>query len=281
MKRKTYLRPKAAPLTPLRDEPLLRPAGVKFVDIHCHCLPRLDDGPATVEAAVNLCRSLTWDGVSEVIATAHQLGRYEGRNDPNVIRQAVARLNDELDRQAVPLKVFPGADVRVDERLPRMLEDDRVLTLADGGRYVLLEMPHDVFIDISHLLEALASRNLIPIISHPERHPLIARRPELIRPWLDKDILLQITAASLAGDFGPPAQKAGWHFLTSGARTVIATDAHDLTERPPRMQTAYGLIREKLGAAAANRMCCDDPARILAGSDTSSTGKTGHREAYA
>ena len=281
MKRKTFLRKKKAPLTPLRERPLVRPAAAAFVDIHCHCLPRLDDGPATVEAAVNLCRSLSWDGVTAAIATVHQLGRYEGRNDPEIIRSAVARLNVELDRQEVPLKVWPGADVRVDERLVQMIADDQVLTLADRGRHVLLELPHDAFIDISHLLEALASRNLIPIISHPERNPLIARRPELIRPWLEKEMLLQITAGSLAGDFGPLAQEAGWHFLTGGARVVVASDAHDLTERRPRMLTACNLIREKLGAAAANRMCCDDPARILAGSAILSTTGLGHREAYA
>jgi len=243
---------------------------MQFVDIHCHCLPGLDDGPETTAEAVALCRALVLDGITGVIATPHQLGRYEGRNAAADIRESVAALNRQLRRLAVPLTVAPGADVRVDERLIQMLDDDTVLTLADQRQYILLELPHDTFIDVSGLLEMLLSGGMRGIISHPERNAFIARNPDVVRPWLQRQALLQITAGSLAGDFGPLAQKAGWCFLQWGGATVIATDAHNLWQRRPRMGSAYGLIRNHLGPAAANRMCLDVPARIMAGADIAS-----------
>ena len=279
MRRKTFLQSKAAQHTPLRDKPLLRPAAAAFVDIHCHCLPGRDDGPATTEQTLALCRALASDGVRDVIATPHQLGRYEGRNAAAGIRQAVSDLNFDLTRLGVPLTVSPGADVRVDERLPQMLDDGTVLTLADRRRYLLLEMPHDVFIDISYLLEMLRDRGLRAIISHPERNPLMARHPDLLRSCLEKRAVLQITAGSLVGDFGPLAERSAWGFLADGAEVVVATDAHNLTDRRPRMLAAYALIRDRLGAAAAHRMCRDNPARILAGSDLEASAGPGLREA--
>ena len=87
------------------------------VDIHSHCLPGLDDGPATVTQAMALCRALVDDGITAVVATPHQLGRYDGRNAPRDVRQATMALNELLRKDGVPLTVLAGADVRADERI--------------------------------------------------------------------------------------------------------------------------------------------------------------------
>src|SRR5256885_16502448 len=93
--------------------------GVKrIVDVHCHCLPGLDDGPKDLAGAMDLCWALANDGITDVIATPHQLGRYDGRNAPTIVRSAVVELNSKLREAGVPLQVYPGGDVRVDERLP-------------------------------------------------------------------------------------------------------------------------------------------------------------------
>ena len=143
--------------TPLQEVPLRGHRITQFVDIHCHCLPDLDDGPETMEDAIALCRALVLDGITQAIATPHQMGCYEGRNDAREIKQAVSDLNRTLVDQGIPLAVSAGADVRVDERMLRMLDDDLIVTLADGKRYILLELPHDTFIDISLLLDMLLS----------------------------------------------------------------------------------------------------------------------------
>ncbi|HRT96176.1 MAG TPA: tyrosine protein kinase, partial [Planctomycetota bacterium] len=157
-------------------------AATESVDVHCHCLPGLDDGPTTLDEALGLCRALVADGVTTAIATPHQLGRFDGHVAASAIRQAVAALALTLDEQGIPLRVVPGADVRVDERIPALLDAGSVLTLADSGKYLLLELPHETLLNIAPLLAQLTARGVTPILSHPERNPLLAREPNTVFP---------------------------------------------------------------------------------------------------
>ena len=179
----------------------------RFVDIHCHCLPCLDDGPAERSEAIRLCQALVDDCISVVIATPHQLGRFNGFNDAAKIREAVSALNEDLESNNISLTVMQGADVRVDERICQLLESDEVLTLADGGRYILLELPHEIFIDIEPLLIDLSSMGIQAVISHPERHCVAVKQYKTLLKWLNTSACLQLTAGSLLGDFGLTAQE--------------------------------------------------------------------------
>jgi protein-tyrosine phosphatase len=132
-----------------------------------------------------LCRSLVDDGISTVIATPHQLGRYNDGNEAYKVRQKVAELNRVLESEGVGLKVLAGGDVRVDERICRLLEDDKVLTLGDGGRFILLELPHQIFIDIEPLLIELLSIGVRAVISHPERHFAFSQQHNVFLRWLE------------------------------------------------------------------------------------------------
>lgn len=239
----------------------------QYVDIHCHCLAAIDDGPATRDEALALCRGLVDDGVNVVVATPHQLGRFSDCNEASLIREAVVALNEELRCDDIPLTVMPGGDVRVDERICQLLEADKILTLADGGRHILLELPHEVFIDIEPLIGELASMGVQAIVSHPERHRALARNPRVLLKWLARGACLQVTGASLLGEFGSTAHKAAWHFLEAGWVAFVATDAHDLTGRRPCMNTAFNQISSRLGEAVARQVCVENPLRVLEGRD--------------
>jgi len=245
-----------------RSEGLLRQ---HFVDIHCHCLAGVDDGPATMAESLDLCRGLVEDSIASVIATPHQLGRFSGCNGAAEIREAVLSLNETLKRHSVPLTVVPGGDIRVDERICELLAADKILTLADGGRYVLLELPHEVFIDIQPLLKGLSYHGIEAVISHPERHSVLAKQPSILLRWLQVSAHLQITAASLLGGFGLVAQRAAWHFLSSGWVSLVATDSHDMNGRRPCMRAAFERISARLGEGMAQMVCIENPARIMQG----------------
>lgn len=252
----------------------------RCIDIHCHCLPGLDDGPRTMAEALELCRALVNDGITTVIATPHQLGRFDAQNDGDSIRQAVQSLREALGAADVPLDVAPGADVRVDERILSFLDSGRILTLGDAGRYLLLELPHGAFIDFAPLIVGLGSRGVTPIISHPERNAFLLKRPEVVRLWLGQGALLQVTAASLLGDFGPAPEQAAWGWLGTGAAPLVATDSHDTASRRPRLSEAIDAIAERLGTVAAYRTCIANPAAVLDGEPISlSPGPTRHRGA--
>jgi protein-tyrosine phosphatase len=259
----TELNP-ARGLDGLPEESRFARAAPKFVDVHCHCLPNLDDGPESLEEALTLCRTLVQDRVSTVVATPHQLGRFESSIHAPTIRQATDLLRAALQERAIDLQVLPGAEVRLDERMDELLARDEILTLADAGRHILLELPWDVLIDIEPLLVQLACRGVHVILAHPERNVPLLRHLPILRRWLACGVGLQVTAGSLVGDWGRRVKRAAWQLVTQGCRICIATDAHG-REAAPRMTDAFRVLADRLGRDMACLMCVENPARVIRG----------------
>ncbi|MBN1507146.1 MAG: hypothetical protein JW955_09895 [Sedimentisphaerales bacterium] len=251
----------------------------RFVDLHCHCLPNLDDGPDSAEGAVALCRALVEDHVCTVVATPHQLGQFENRATAKEIRLVAQSLNRELMERGVDLEVLPGAEIRLDERIDRLLAEEEVLTLADRKRHVLLELPSDVFIDIEPLVLGLQSQGIDLVIAHPERNIPLLEQPRLLRRWLGSGVTLQVTAASLTGEFGLRAERAAWRLISEGWAAMIATDAHDHYSDPPRMTAAFELVTASLGRDLAQLLCVENPSRIVRGERLVHSGARQREEA--
>ena len=237
-----------------------------FVDLHCHCLHGLDDGPADLDAALALCRALVADGIGTVVATPHQLGPFEGRLAAPAIRAATHSLTAELTRHGIPLRLLPGAEVRLHEQLLQLITADEVMTLADRHRWLLIEMPQEPFIDIGDLLKRLATQGVGIVFSHPERYPWIRRRlPEVLDWRAEWGIKLQVTAASLLGDFGEPVADLTWHLASLHAIDIVSSDAHSAQGlRRPRMTEAAELVRQRSGPEAVQQWFIDGPASVLA-----------------
>jgi len=239
-----------------------RHAAELALDIHCHCLADVDDGPATQSQSLELCRALVDDGIGTVIATPHQLGRYDGRNAGPGIREAVDALGTSLSERNIPLQVLPGAEVRMDERIGRLVKSDEVLTLADQS-FLLLELPPENYIDPLPLIRWLAKENIKVVVAHPERYQAVIRRPQIVRPWVELGAWLQLTAGSFLGEFGAGAERCAWELLTAPGPVLVATDAHDTKLRPPRLRRAADKIRRRLGAQIASRTCLENAREIL------------------
>lgn len=241
------------------------PGPAEGVDVHCHCLPGMDDGPADLGASLELCRRLVADGFTTVIATPHQLGPYGLRNTGATVAAAARVLREHLREAGVPLSVVPGGDVRVDERLLDLVRDGTVSGLGPTGRHVLLELPDDAVFDLRGVARQLRDIGRGAILSHPERHLVLGRRPEVLVPWVHAGVALQVTAASLLGGFGPVAGAAAWRLIDLGLVALVATDAHDATRRPPLMTAARERIANRHGPAAARLMCLENPLAVLRG----------------
>jgi protein-tyrosine phosphatase len=111
-----------------------------MIDLHCHILPGLDDGAGTLEDSLAMARKAAEDGIRTIVATPHTgNGSYE--NDPETILEAVRRLDAVLREEAIPLNIVCGAEVYVSDHLLEKIQGRRVLTVNDGRRYVVLELP--------------------------------------------------------------------------------------------------------------------------------------------
>ena len=172
------------------------PATGGYVDLHAHILPGLDDGPATLEQALRMARIAAKSGTRVIVATPHCLtGVYTNGRDK--ILAACRELNDSLARSRVPLLVLPGAEVRLNPSIMSALARHELMTVNDGGRYLLLELPDQVVPEqVTGLIAQLKARNLEPIIAHPERNHALLHHPEWVERFVSAGALLRKTFSS-------------------------------------------------------------------------------------
>lgn len=251
---------------PLRPTDAARdsPGMVTFTDIHCHLVPGIDDGAADLATALAMARQAVEDGTTTVIATPHQLGGNR-HISADAIRGGVSTLKRELETAGIPLTVLPGADVRIEPELPALLKAGEVVTLADRGRHVLLELPHDIYVPIEPLLQSLHKQGLTGILSHPERNRGLMAAPQIIESLVARGCLMQITAGSLLGSFGSTAKRIATSCVQKRLVHFVASDAHDTVRRPFGLAAAFAAISALADESLAMTVCRDNPARAAAG----------------
>ena len=105
---------------------------IPLVDVHCHLLPGLDDGPETWSQAIEMCRMAWDDGTRAIAATAHQNPRWPGVT-PATIQHATSELDRRLIDQGIPLSVYPTAEVMVGPDTEVDLQAGRLTTVSDQG----------------------------------------------------------------------------------------------------------------------------------------------------
>lgn len=236
-----------------------------MIDLHCHFLPGIDDGPATLDEALDLARAAVADGIRLSVLTAH----VHPERWPNTRRSlavAIDQYATALNAAGIPLELRLGGEVRLNPELIEMIADDLIPFIGeiDGFRVLLLEFPPAMIpVGADKLVTALLRLKVRPLIAHPERNKAVMNRPERIRPFVDLGCWLQLTAGSLAGRFGAPAEAAAWKLLDSGATCVMATDAHNLQHRPPLLSEGHAAVSRLLGAERADLMARHLPAKIV------------------
>jgi len=236
-------------------------------DTHCHLLPGLDDGPADWDISLAMARHAASDGIRTIVATPHQLGMYR-TNTADRIRQVAAELQRRLVAERIALQVFPGSEIRLEPDLARRIEAGEAITLADRGRHVLVELPHEIYVPCEDMLADLRRAGLVAVLAHPERNAGVQRQPDVLPSLVRRGCHLQVTAGSLLGKFGSMAQKLAENLITRGMVSLVATDAHGMKGRRPGLAAAYDRIAERWGEAAATEFCCENPARLGQGSDS-------------
>lgn len=237
----------------------------RCVDVHSHCLPGIDDGPATLPEAIELCRELIEDGVTSVVATPHQLGAYDGLNLATEVQLAVDQLTTELIRLGLPLEIAAAGDVRIDERLCDLMSQGIVTTVNGNGAHLLLELPFECLVDPTEVLDSLAKLGVQTILTHPERYRYLDGRMDLIERWVGQGAVMQITSGSLLGEFGRTAARMAWEMIELDLVDLVASDAHGCENRPPRMTSAIEILADRAGMDLARRLCGDNPQQVWLG----------------
>jgi protein-tyrosine phosphatase len=227
-----------------------------MLDLHCHILPGVDDGAASLDEALALARFCVRDGITHVVATPH-CHRHCRLLRGDVLPH-VARLREELSRAGISLTVLPGSEIQVTDTAVyrREFEAGLYCHLGDGRAFTLLEFNWKGELyppDAPELVTWLRKKEMTPIVAHPERHRFFAEEPQRLGALVEAGAWLQITVDSLLGNHGPDPQVSGERLLQAFPDAVLATDAHNL-RRCSGLSAGYAWVRERLGVRRAEEL---------------------------
>jgi protein-tyrosine phosphatase len=231
------------------------------IDIHCHILPEVDDGPKSWEVAVEMCRMSLSDGITHIVATPHCNDRYH--YDPAYLVQCVRRLQELVG--AAPVLSL-GCDFHLSyDNLQSVLADPDLYTIG-GSRYLLVELSdYSIPTQIGDCFLRLGDRGVTPIITHPERNAILRPNPQRVIGFVELGCAVQITANALTGFWGQRVERAARWLLEHEAVHVIASDAHDTEYRTPVLSRARDVAATICGAEVAQALVEQNPHAILQG----------------
>lgn len=234
-----------------------------MIDIHTHILPGIDDGATSMDEAVAMVDLAAQNGTQALIVTPHQRHWTWPNDDVPYLERLIEELRTRSPK--VPA-IHLGGEVRVDGAFLAELDDlghYGRCTLA-GSRYVLLEFSRS-HLDLTpqHVVTEVRAAGLYPIVAHPEFLPGLRSHFDMAMDLVAAGGLLQVTAMSLTGEFGPEAQKCTQRLVDEQLVHFIASDGHDLDFRPPELASAWQRVASHWGEPTAKLLMVDNPQAVL------------------
>jgi protein-tyrosine phosphatase len=232
------------------------------IDTHCHLLPELDDGPRSLDEAIELARELEAAGVTAAVCTPHFTRRYP--TDHQAAQDRLEQLREALRGAALRLELTLAAEVGPNAALEA--GDDTLRVRAIAGRFLLVELVPDTPGGFPSLCaERLEPLGLTPVFAHPERCRAIQRDPSVLADARERGAAVQVVAPSLAGAWGSTVARAAWSFVAAGRADLVASDAHRPGSTRGALRPVLESLRERIGRAETARLTEDGPARLCAG----------------
>lgn len=238
-----------------------------MIDIHCHLLPNIDDGPQDWGQSLTLARLVVEAGIETSIITPHFIPgvyRWKLEEAEGLHRQFIEKLS-ETD---VPLKSYLAAEVAVFPELPEWISRGKV-PLMPTGKHLLLETPlFGGTAILSEMTFSILSMEITPIIAHPERNPIFGDR-DFVRELISNEVELQVDAGSLLGTWGGGVKKLSYQLIDRGLVRYLASDCHGAGKREPgELLLAAREIERVWGAKAAEDLTQTNPSKLILSSSS-------------
>jgi protein-tyrosine phosphatase len=231
------------------------------VDIHSHILPEVDDGPKSWDVAVAMCEMAAADGITHMVAAPHANDRYA--YDRPYLAEVLEQLRGKIGREP---QLSLGCDLHLSyENLERVLDQPHTYTIGQTN-YLLVELSNfSVPIQITECFTRLGDRGVTPILTHPERNPILQQTPQRILEWAEQGCLVQVTASALTGSWGERPEIIARWLLDRTAVHILASDAHDNKRRVPLLSAARAVAQELVGAEYAEALVEGNPGAVVKG----------------
>lgn len=235
---------------------------MKMIDIHCHLLPGVDDGPKDLKESEEMLRELYRQGVRKVIVTPHyRKEMFEPA--PELIRSRYIQVCRIAEKIAEDLEIRLGREVHVNMGIAGLLEQEKYMTMS-GSRYILTEFRGDA--DKGFMWERtslLISYGYRPIIAHIERCFNIVSDIDFVTRLSELGAMIQVNADSVIGRAGKTAKRDCRKLMVRGLVDFIGSDAHGIRRRAPHLERCQAYLIRKYGRAYTKRIMWSNPERIL------------------
>jgi len=235
-----------------------------YVDLHCHILPGLDDGAATMADTIAHARRLEAAGVHDVACTPH----IKRLDFPGVDVARLASLRAEaqraVDEHGIAVRLHGGGELAHEDALWLGADDlARIAQGPAGARWLLLECPFEGLDDaVAGAVERLQDHGYGVLLAHPERAAAIAGAERRLRSLAAAGVLIQVNATSLLGRHGPAAHAGAVRLVREGLVWCLASDGHPGTRNDTLDRGHEALVRLGLGTRAA-ALTRDNPRTLL------------------
>jgi protein-tyrosine phosphatase len=216
-----------------------------MIDLHSHVLPNVDDGAPSSDDALDMLRIAAADGVRTIVATPHIPPRPGETLSPEEIFGRIDELSKLARDAAIAVDILAGSEIRLEPSVVHGLLQGDLLTI-NGSPYVLVELPlvGDWQDHVRSTIYEMQIGGFIPILAHVERYPSVQQDVTLLADLIATGVLMQVNADSIT------SVNRGRHSVTArrliDARMVhvIASDAHSIRSRPPKIRAAYQRVAE-------------------------------------
>lgn len=232
-----------------------------IIDIHTHILPGIDDGAADEVTAFQMLKKAHNAGTQILVATPHYHCHIGDRwkEKRRVAYEKVCRMAAEISSE---LQILEGAELFYESGLLTELKNGKALTL-NHTRAILVEFSFDArYLDIKNAILALQSIGYLPILAHIERYPSLVPI-DRVEELVDMGVKIQVNADSVTGKNGWRLKKQMLRLMREDLVDLVATDTHDLIQRPPEMQTCVKYLTRKMGEAYCRKVCWDQAYQLL------------------
>jgi len=236
-----------------------------IVDICAHILPGFDPGPKDAGEALEFCRRAAEDRVTDLVAAPHVPGN-GGSPGVDEVLEAVEALSRQVDSQGIPIRLHPGAQVDLDVNLSRLLVEGRILTLAQGDRFLAVRLPAEIRpFEVTDFISSLLLQGVQPILVRVEANRVLQRFPHFARELIQAGALLAAAAPNIVGDPESPEVACSHALLRKGLLQFIASDAHGPKEQAVRFSGVRTAVAALAGHEEALKILRRRPAHVLRG----------------
>jgi protein-tyrosine phosphatase len=235
-----------------------------FIDIHCHILPGLDDGPSTIEESLKMAKMYASQGVHHVIATPHFINGTAWANSAKIVVQSVQKMQAVLNKNRINLIIHPGMEIACSFRMPDFFAQGILLPLGGKGNMFLLEPAfHGTQEELVASVQFMLRNNRVPIIAHPERISYFQSNPDDLLALINQGARIQLTMDSLLAPPQSRRHQLALRLVQTRQVHFLASDAHSSAGREPPGESVWCRLEELIGKECVQRLCVDNPHTLL------------------